>query len=216
MSVLPSPFQSVQARTNNETSPYIDTEADDDNRPYIIEGHQEQRDITMWEAACIRGMAGTSTYFAVRMGSDGGMWCMTGRTLLVRASIFKEDPEFESAFTSETWCGTPLNTGDDVFLTRWIQMERGWKIYYQDTPEAAVLTTIKRDIGYLYQIIRWKRSTLQMLLTHIFLEPGFWGLRRKKYPYMARKMVERLIKPTYTWICLIAWFFALRTHPTIA
>jgi hypothetical protein len=161
-------------------------------------------------------MAGTSTYFAVRMGSDGGMWCMTGRALLVRASIFQENEKFEAAFTSEKWCGNLLNTGDDVFLTRWIQIKQGWRIYYQDTPEAAVLTTIKRDIGYLYQIIRWKRSTLQMLLTHLFIDPGFWELRRMNYPYTARKMAERLVKPTYTWICLVAWLFALSTNPTIA
>jgi hypothetical protein len=151
---------------------------------------------------------------APRIAADGGVWCLVGRTILVRTNIV-QNQEFYTAFTSELWMGQLLNTGDDVFITRWIQLLQGWKIGFQDVLEAAVKTTIKQDIGYFFQIIRWKRSTAQMMVTNLFINPGFWALR-ERYPYMARKLAERLVRPTLTWINIVAWFFTLGTYPKFA
>jgi hypothetical protein len=36
-------------------------------------------------------------------------------------------------------------------------------------------TNSLQDLGYFYQIIRWKRSTAQMMITNLFINPGFWA-----------------------------------------
>jgi len=136
------------------------------------------------------------------MGADGGVWCLVGRTVLVRTDIL-QNHEFYDEFVNENWFGKKLNTGDDVTVTRWIQHVAGWRVAIQDVPEAVVTTTIKRDSGFAKQMIRWQRSTLMMLITHLFREPG---LRRlwSTHPYMARKMVERLIRPVLNYVYIVA------------
>lgn len=182
--------------------------------PYVPAERMNTCDITMWEAAGIRAIHGTSGYMIPRLVADGGCWCLVGRTIIVRANIV-QDPDFYEGFTNEIWFGHPLNTGDDNYITRWIQLIKGWKIGYQDQSEAAVVTTIKKDISYFYQMIRWKRSSCQMLISTLFMEPGFWAVR-KKHPYMARKMAERVIKPTLTWVQILTWLICIQTNPVFA
>ena len=158
--------------------------------------------LTKWETLALRSFDGHSKYNAIRMGADGGVWCLVGRTVLVRADIL-QNIEFYDEFVNEVWFGKKLNTGDDVTVTRWIQHVAGWRVAIQDVPEAVVTTTVKRDSGFAKQMIRWQRSTLMMLITHLFREPGFRRLYRT-HPYMARKMVERLVRPVLNYGYIVA------------
>ncbi|GKT73778.1 polysaccharide synthase [Colletotrichum tofieldiae] len=90
--------------------------------------------------------------------------------MIVRAEIAM-DPRFIHAITTDTWCGKLLNTGDDVFLTRWLQNE-GWDIAVQNAPEAEIKTIVFDDCNFLRQLIRWQRSAIQSFLTTIFYQPG--------------------------------------------
>jgi cellulose synthase/poly-beta-1,6-N-acetylglucosamine synthase-like glycosyltransferase len=170
--------------------------------------------ITPWEVAALRAFDGQSKYIASRVKADGGVWCLTGRTIFVRAEILKNEA-FYYDFAHEYWCGNNLNAGDDVFITRWVQHIMGWEIAVQDCPEATVTTTIKRDFGFAKQMIRWQRSTLIMLITHLFFEPGYRKLRRT-YPYMARKMVERLMRPYSNLLYFCAFVVTMNYYPLTA
>ena len=51
---------------------------------------------------------------------DGGVMCLSGRTVGYRAEILK-DEAFLSSFTNDYWRGTYLlDSGDDTFITRWL------------------------------------------------------------------------------------------------
>lgn len=106
----------------------------------------------------------------MRSNADGGCFCMVGRTMMVRAEIVT-DPRFMYAITTDTWCGKLLNTGDDVFITRWLQTE-GWDIAIQNAPEAEITTIVFDNASFLRQLVRWQRSAIQSFLTIVFFQPG--------------------------------------------
>lgn len=162
----------------------------------------------------VRAFEGHSKYNCVRMGADGGIWCLVGRTVIVRTEILQNE-DFYDEFVNETWFGNKLNTGDDVTVTRWIQHVAGWQVAIQDCPEATVTTTIKRDSGFAKQMIRWQRSTLMMLITHLCIQPGFAKLA-ETHPYMARKMIERLYRPLLDYLYIVAWINTLLHRPFLA
>ncbi|GKT54046.1 polysaccharide synthase [Colletotrichum tofieldiae] len=133
--------------------------------------------------------------------------------MIVRAEIAM-DPRFIHAITTDTWCGKLLNTGDDVFLTRWLQNE-GWDIAVQNAPEAEIKTIVFDDCNFLRQLIRWQRSAIQSFLTTIFYQPGI-GKIAKKHPYMARKLIERLLRPILAWVHIFAFIQGFRNNSTFA
>jgi cellulose synthase/poly-beta-1,6-N-acetylglucosamine synthase-like glycosyltransferase len=178
------------------------------------ESRQDPSIITAWETLALRCFDSQAKYNAVRMGADGGAWCLVGRTVLVRTEILQNNP-FYNAFVNEMWFGKKLNTGDDVSVTRWIQHTAGWDVAIQETAEAVVTTTIKRDSGFAKQVIRWQRSTVMMLITHPFSEPGIVKLART-HTYMARKMVERLLRPALNYLYIYAWLSTVTTRPVLA
>ncbi|KAK2035099.1 family 2 glycosyl transferase [Colletotrichum zoysiae] len=169
--------------------------------------------ITPWEVASLRSLDNQNNVQAVRWTADGGCFCMVGRTMVFRAEV-AADPRFLRAITTDTWRGKLMNTGDDSFITRWLQTE-GWGIAVQNAPEAEITTVVFDDANFLRQLVRWQRSAIQSFLTTAFYEPGL-GKIAKKHPYMARKLVERLLRPLLAWIHIFAFIEGFRNNSAMA
>ncbi|OJD11426.1 hypothetical protein ACJ73_09538 [Blastomyces percursus] len=80
---------------------------------------------------------------------DGGVPCLSGRTVAYRTEILQSCME---AFVNETWFGKSLNADDDNFLTRWM-VTHGFKTYFQSHPDAEVLTSLEESPKYLKQCV---------------------------------------------------------------
>jgi len=103
------------------------------------------------------------------MYMDGGLPCLSGRTVAYRTKILK-DKSFIYEFTHELWMSKyQLHADDDNFLTRWMY-SRGWKIWYQYHKEAEVLTTLEDNPKFWRQCLRWVRSNWRSNLTSMFRE----------------------------------------------
>jgi len=103
---------------------------------------------------------------------DGGLPCLSGRTVAYRTHILQED-EFTWGFTHEKWRTFHLNADDDNFITRWM-VSHGWKTYVQFHKEAEVLTTLETGWKYLKQCLRWSRSNWRSNLRSMFVERHIW------------------------------------------
>ncbi|PYI16774.1 polysaccharide synthase Cps1 [Aspergillus violaceofuscus CBS 115571] len=105
---------------------------------------------------------------------DGGLPCMSGRTVAYRTKIL-QDEGFTYAFTNEEWWfgKYQLNADDDNFITRWM-VSHGWETYMQYHPEAEVLTTLENNPKFLKQCARWSRSNWRSNLTSMFHEKHVW------------------------------------------
>ena len=107
------------------------------------------------------------------MYMDGGIPCLSGRTVAYRSSVIK-DPVFSHAFTHEEWLGRyRLNADDDNFITRWL-ISHNKKIGYQYHKEAEVLTTLEDNPNFIKQCLRWSRSNWRSNLTSMFWERHIW------------------------------------------
>ncbi|KAI1758010.1 nucleotide-diphospho-sugar transferase [Xylaria castorea] len=191
---------------------------------YLPEDRQDASVITSYEVAALRNRSkrrGGNKAFFVRDGSTN--FTVSGATMLLRAAVV-QDPEFQNAFTRETFAGVRQNSGDDAFITRWVLFQhlrkdrqgvRKWRLGMQLTPEAAVSTTLMTDSKFVSQMKRWLRTGLRFRLTCIFRDPGlrnFW----RTTPYMCRKMVEGLYNPLFNIIWYVAFFLTLRRRPIMA
>lgn len=105
---------------------------------------------------------------------DGGMPCLSGRTVAYRTEILK-DPAFTSGFTDERWWfgQYQLNADDDNFISRWL-VSHGWENYMQYHPECEVQTTLEDNSKFLKQCLRWARSNWRSNLTSLFAERYIW------------------------------------------
>ena len=106
---------------------------------------------------------------------DGGLPCLSGRTVAYRTKIIKETA-FMEGFTNEVWgfCQNyRLNADDDNFITRWLD-SHGWKIAFQYHREAEVLTELEANSKFLKQCLRWSRSNWRSNLTSMFVEGHVW------------------------------------------
>lgn len=105
---------------------------------------------------------------------DGGLPCMSGRTVAYRTRILQNEA-FTYAFTNEEWWWGKyqLNADDDNFITRWM-VSHGWETYMQYHPEAEVLTTLEDNPRFLKQCARWSRSNWRSNLTSMFHEKHIW------------------------------------------
>jgi cellulose synthase/poly-beta-1,6-N-acetylglucosamine synthase-like glycosyltransferase len=84
---------------------------------------------------------------------DGGMTCLSGRTVAYRTNILKTD-SFIHAFTHDLWMNRYLlDSGDDVFITHWLFL-KGWKVRLQNKVVATIGTTIEGSAKYLDQNLR--------------------------------------------------------------
>ena len=103
---------------------------------------------------------------------DGGVPCMSGRTVAYRSFILQDDC-FQYGFTHETWRKYQLNADDDNFMTRWM-VSHGWKTYVQYHPQAELQTTLEDNSRFLRQCLRWCRSNWRSNLTSMFDERDIW------------------------------------------
>ncbi|KAI9725664.1 MAG: hypothetical protein M1828_002949 [Chrysothrix sp. TS-e1954] len=104
---------------------------------------------------------------------DGGVPCLSGRTVAYRTCILQDD-DFKYEFTHETWGKYQLNADDDNFVTRWM-VSHGWKTYVQYHPDAEVQTTLEDNSRFLRQCLRWCRSNWRSNLTSMFVERTVWS-----------------------------------------
>ena len=105
---------------------------------------------------------------------DGGVPCMSGRTVAYRTHIL-QDEQFTGGFTDEKWWfgQYQLNADDDNFITRWM-VSHGWETYMQYHPECEVQTTLEDNSKFLSQCLRWARSNWRSNLTSLFHERHIW------------------------------------------
>ena len=109
------------------------------------------------------------------MYMDGGLPCLSGRTVAYRSNILK-DRAFIEGFTREVWLGRyQLNADDDNFITRWL-VSHDKKIGYQYHKEAEILTTLEDNPNFVKQCLRWSRSNWRSNITSMFCERHIWRL----------------------------------------
>ena len=109
------------------------------------------------------------------MYMDGGLPCLSGRTVAYRSTILK-DKAFIEGFTREVWLGRyQLNADDDNFITRWL-VSHDKKIGFQYHKEAEILTTLEDNPNFVKQCLRWSRSNWRSNITSMFCERHIWRL----------------------------------------
>ena len=107
------------------------------------------------------------------MYMDGGLPCLSGRTVAYRTEIL-QDEAFTYNFTHEEWLGRyRLNADDDNFITRWL-VTHNKKIAYQYHKEAEVLTTLEDNPNFVKQCLRWSRSNWRSNITSMFWDRHVW------------------------------------------
>ena len=107
------------------------------------------------------------------MYMDGGLPCLSGRTVAYRTSILK-DQLFIQGFTHEEWLGRyQLNADDDNFITRWL-VSHDKKIGFQYHKEAEILTTLEDNPNFVKQCLRWSRSNWRSNITSMFCDRHIW------------------------------------------
>ena len=106
---------------------------------------------------------------------DGGLPCLSGRTVAYRTKIIREKA-FMDGFTNEVWGfgrNYRLNADDDNFITRWL-VSHGHEIAFQFHREAEVLTELEANPKFLKQCLRWSRSNWRSNITSMFVEGQVW------------------------------------------
>ncbi|MCJ1248716.1 hypothetical protein MMC30_005935 [Trapelia coarctata] len=104
---------------------------------------------------------------------DGGLPCLSGRTVAYRTKIISDDA-FTCGFTHEEWNSEyQLNADDDNFITRWL-VSHGHKIAFQYHRQAEVETTLENNPKFLKQCLRWSRSNWRSNITSMFVERHIW------------------------------------------
>ena len=106
---------------------------------------------------------------------DGGLPCLSGRTVAYRTKIIKDDA-FIRGFTNEVWGlsgNYQLNADDDNFITRWL-VSQGHRTAFQYHREAEVLTELEPNVKFLKQCLRWSRSNWRSNITSMCVEGHIW------------------------------------------
>jgi cellulose synthase/poly-beta-1,6-N-acetylglucosamine synthase-like glycosyltransferase len=112
---------------------------------------------------------------AACMYMDGGLPCLSGRTVAYRTKIISDDA-FVKGFTEESWGWIrqyQLNADDDNFITRWLD-SHGHRIAFQYHRDAEVLTELENNSKYLKQCLRWSRSNWRSNITSMFVQRHCW------------------------------------------
>ncbi|GME38656.1 Capsule polysaccharide synthase [Neofusicoccum parvum] len=136
-----------------------------------------------WNLCGVMRLERTNFDLAATNAVDGGVSCVSGRTCAVRSAIL-QDPAFLHAYTHEYifWLRTPLNAGDDKFLSRWV-MRQGWRVFHQSCAEARIETILGVKGGgqrFRGQCLRWARSSARDN-PKMLVADGLW----RRYPWTA-------------------------------
>jgi cellulose synthase/poly-beta-1,6-N-acetylglucosamine synthase-like glycosyltransferase len=147
----------------------------------------DDNSVSMWEILAdmrltLRVIEASATTYV-----DGGISCLSGRTALYRREIVV-DPKFAHKFVTETWRGKKLISGDDKFLTRWV-VSHGWKMQFQNHPDATLSTTFRNNWTFIKQVLRWTRNTWRSDIRSMFMERFIWTA----HPMVAYTMVEKCL-----------------------
>ncbi|KAF9734614.1 hypothetical protein PMIN06_010710 [Paraphaeosphaeria minitans] len=115
--------------------------------------------------------------------ADGGIFCVSGRTHLVRSEIV-QDKAFQNKFLDERILTSlieggigPINSDDDNFLTRWILYKKNRKVKFQNSEEATMTTVLGQDgaMRFKDQCLRWSRTTMRQNPQVLFIDrTGWW------------------------------------------
>ncbi|KAK3710434.1 Type 2 glycosyltransferase [Vermiconidia calcicola] len=141
---------------------------------------------------------------------DGGLPCLSGRTVAYRSSILNTE-DFTHGFTNEEWRTCQLNADDDNFITRWMY-SHGWKIKMQYHKEAEVQTTLEDSPKYLSQCLRWVRSNWRSNLTSMFVERHYW----RTQPWSTYSVLQTTITAwalPYDLLIFFSWYQASLSWP---
>jgi hypothetical protein len=83
--------------------------------------------------------------------------------------------QFQYDFTHEYYGGKLLNTGDDIFITRWM-LANGHHSCVQNVLDAEITTTVMEDRTLLWQMVRWQKNAFKSFKRTLKDDPGFWAL----------------------------------------
>jgi hypothetical protein len=106
--------------------------------------------------------------------ADGGVFCVSGRTSLIRAQIVM-NTRFTKAFLNEyVYCWGPLMADDDNFITRWV-INHGFDVKMQLTEDATMTTTLGTfPLKFRNQCKRWSRTTFRQNPIALFVDRTVW------------------------------------------
>jgi cellulose synthase/poly-beta-1,6-N-acetylglucosamine synthase-like glycosyltransferase len=93
---------------------------------------------------------------------DGGVAVISGRTALYRTHIL-QGPKFLDGYLNEMFffgIFGPLAADDDNYLTRQL-VKQGWKIKFQNHPDAMIVCEVGTYPKFLSQCLRWARTTFR-------------------------------------------------------
>jgi hypothetical protein len=166
-------------------------------------------DLTVWEAAATRRLYVRNVYVAAQNAIDGGFVCLEGRTALFRAEIIS-DKEFLDGFVNEKWVGKLQDSGDDTFTTRWC-LARNWKMVFQHSEKAELLTIAEDNPKFMKQLVRWGDSTVKSYSRIVSGIPQIWS-----HPWTAAQMVTLLARPLLTVMNIYAWWYLFNVNPNRA
>ncbi|KAK8087700.1 hypothetical protein PG997_002661 [Apiospora hydei] len=149
--------------------------------------------LSLWDVLAMR-MAHKRNQ-AQKISYARSRWCfiLPGTATLIRPEIV-QNPAYVNAFLNDFWGTHRLDVSDNTFTSRWLQ-SRGWTIAVQDTPNTTVLRTSRVEMrAYFKQIMRWEHSS--------DASRGAPGLGDW---YVARKTVERVLRPLISTVHIAAW-----------
>jgi cellulose synthase/poly-beta-1,6-N-acetylglucosamine synthase-like glycosyltransferase len=127
---------------------------------------------TIWELLGLVRLVGDGVDFHASRQIDGGVFCHHGCTAAYQGAILR-DPNFIHAFTSETWRGNLLNSGDDQFLCCWLT-NRGWPTMLLGADECMVQTRMRPNWRHMLQLLRWSRNDWRRSLSTLIWERHIW------------------------------------------
>ncbi|EJT78162.1 hypothetical protein GGTG_03264 [Gaeumannomyces tritici R3-111a-1] len=187
-------------------------------RPHVPADRRDPAVITPWEVAGVRRLSGDNGDQAAVQALEGDSFVLTGRTALYRVEIVRDDTRFTAAFLNDTWGldilgfapPRPLNSGDDVFCTRWVQ-DHGWEVAVQADDDAVLLAHIHRDARFASQMVRWWRNTMRAHLRAVFVNGRVWDDWRA----LRKITLDFLFRPLITCLFLYAWVSSLFEAPKI-
>jgi cellulose synthase/poly-beta-1,6-N-acetylglucosamine synthase-like glycosyltransferase len=106
--------------------------------------------------------------------ADGGVFCVSGRTSLIRTDIVL-NTRFTNAFLNEyVFCWGPMMVDDDNFITRWV-INHGFDVKMQSSEEATMTTTLGTlPLKFRNQCKRWSRTTFRQNPIALFVDRTVW------------------------------------------
>ncbi|KAH8589702.1 hypothetical protein B0O99DRAFT_479639, partial [Bisporella sp. PMI_857] len=113
---------------------------------------------------------------------DQGVFVLSGRTALYRTDIFQH-PRFPNAWLKETWffglVGKDGGIGpdDDNCLTRFTIGVAKYNVWFQNSIESTMHTTLGQPGKFFQQMDRWLRTTWRSNSTSLFSDMTPWKVQ---------------------------------------